>query len=422
MGPITIFDKSALQALNIDEAVWFDAFFLVNVVPVFFVETLADLEKEVACGKTSEDVVGRLAEKTPASAAPNVYHRHLILAELLGHKIEMTRRPVISAGEVKKAPDGSIGVHVDEFPEQAALLRWMNHDFLEVERAAAKGWRAELAEHDPDRLVGVLKNILPTDAKISSLETLKSFIDSFCSSTEPEAIALALNVVGVPDEYKHFALKRWEEAGKPPLDQFAPYTTHVFKVDLLFYLGIHRGFISGERASNKADMAYLYYLPFAMVFVSGDRLHRRTVPLFLHADQSYLEADEFKTALGQLDEHYDGLPEEIMALGVLRFAPYPPSDVDNAVTRLWDKHMRPDWREIARDQEAGLRKPRDERADREALAELTRPLDEAQLVTDEETSLSGDDPDYFVISRRVPATKGKWRMVSKEVEEADRSR
>jgi hypothetical protein len=37
MGPIVIFDKSALQALSMDEAVWFDAFFLANVVPVFYV-------------------------------------------------------------------------------------------------------------------------------------------------------------------------------------------------------------------------------------------------------------------------------------------------------------------------------------------------------------------------------------------------
>jgi hypothetical protein len=29
----------------------------------------------------------------------------------------------------------------------------------------------------------------------------------------------------------------------------ALYTTHVFKVDLLYYLGVDRGLISGERAS-----------------------------------------------------------------------------------------------------------------------------------------------------------------------------
>ena len=65
---------SALQALGLDEAVWFDAFFLANVVPVFYVETLADLEKETAAGKDPEAIVGRLAEKTPPGAAPNVYH------------------------------------------------------------------------------------------------------------------------------------------------------------------------------------------------------------------------------------------------------------------------------------------------------------------------------------------------------------
>lgn len=54
----------------------------------------------------------------------------------------------------------------------------------------------------------MLKNILPTDTKISDLEQPKAFIDSFCSSNEPEVIALALGVLGVPDEYKRFANKR----------------------------------------------------------------------------------------------------------------------------------------------------------------------------------------------------------------------
>lgn len=193
MGPISIFDNSALQALSIDEAVWFDAFFLANVVPIFYVETLADLEKQVAEGKTPEAVVGRLAEKTPSGAVPNVYHRHLILAEIAGERIEMTGQAVIGAGDLREAPDGSVGVHVDEFPEQVALLRWRNHDFIEIERAAAKGWRAELAQHNPAHLIGVLKNILPTDAKMSDREQLKAFIDSFCSSDKPEVIGLALD-------------------------------------------------------------------------------------------------------------------------------------------------------------------------------------------------------------------------------------
>ncbi len=46
LGPITIFDKSALQALSLDEAVWLDTFYLTNIItPLFFLETLADLDK-----------------------------------------------------------------------------------------------------------------------------------------------------------------------------------------------------------------------------------------------------------------------------------------------------------------------------------------------------------------------------------------
>lgn len=196
----------------------------------------------------------------------------------------------------------------------------------------------------------------------------------------------------------------------------SPYSTHVFKVDLLFYLGIDRGFISGERASNKADMAYLYYLPFAMVFVSGDRLHHRTAPLLLRRNQTYLRTDELKAALRELDDHYDRLPDRIKDLGVMRFASWPPSDLNNAVTALWDKHMRPDWREIAKGKDAELEKPRDREADRATVAALNQRLDEAQPVVGEQASRVEQDPDYAFFQRYVPARKGKWRIVPKEID------
>ncbi len=417
MGPTTIFDKSALQSLSMDEAVWFDAFYTANVVPLFYVETLADLEKEVRKGKSAEDLVGMLAAKTPSHAFPNVHHRDLILGELAGNEFAMTGQVVIAGGATKKTADGSVGLHIDQFPEAAALHRWQAHDFLEIERGMAKDWRAELAAQDPTLMVDAIKNIVPPRAKFSDLEHLKAFIDSFCASDAPEAVVLALDVLGAPDGYRRAAFERWKLAGRPPLDRFLPYATHVFKVDLLFYLGIARGFISGRRASNKVDMAYLYYLPFAMAFTSGDRLHHRTAPLFLREDQSYLRADELKAALEELDGYYDALPEDVKARGVLAFASYPPSDLDNAVTRMWDKHMRPDWRKIAAAREADRGKQRDETADRETVADLTKRLEEAQPVS--EAEVGADDHDYFVLQRFVPTTKGKWRMVSKEIEEAE---
>jgi hypothetical protein len=415
MGPSVILDKSALEALSVDEAVWLEALLDMNVVPVFYVEVLADLEKQGRQGQPAEWTVARLAEKTPSNAYPNVDHGQIVLAELAGQKIEMTHRPAIRAGEVKRSSDGQIGVHVDEFPEQTALQRWQRHDFAAVERLVAKQWRRELAAQDLDQLVDLVKTILPRDQRMSNLGQLKTFIDEFCSSRDWKVIALALAVLGVPQKDGRAFRKRWENALKRPLDRFAPYTAHVFKVDLLLYLGIARGFISGDRASNKADMAYLYYLPFTMAFVSGDGLHRRTVPLFLTGNQSFLAGPELKDALRELDDHYDKLPEEVKALGVLSFASYPPSTFDNAVTRLWDQHMRPDWRQIAAEREVTLGAPRDHEADRRTLDELNAWVEEAETVSDAIQG-GGAELDYAIRSRQVPAVKGKWRMVSTDVE------
>jgi hypothetical protein len=416
MGPITIFDKSALQSLSMDESVWLDAFFLVNVVPLFYVETLADLEKKIAEGRSPEDLVGMLAAKTPPNAVPNVHHRSLISAELTGWKVPMDGQVPIAGGEVMRGPDGEVGVHVQEFDEAAALDRWKNHEFLEIEREIAKQWRSELADDDRDRKIGVLRNILPMDARIPDLPALKAVIDVFCDTAEKEVIALAFDVLGVPEMSAQDVVARWEAAGRPALEAFAPYTTHVFKVDLLYYLGIDRGFISGERPSNKADMAYLYYLPFSMLFTSGDNLHRRTVPLFLRSDQSFAEAAAFKAALRELDDHYDQFPNEVKELGVMVFAHYPPADIDNLVVELWDKHMRPDWRDGAESSDEVL--ARWQAAQQGSAAEVRARIESAQPLADAEAQLE-DEPDYMVIGHQVPVRKGKWRLLPEAVENAE---
>ena len=263
----------------------------------------------------------------------------------------------------------------------------------------------------------MLRNIFPTGARIPDLRALKDLIDTFCDSCEKEVTALALDVLGVPEPSAGDVLTRWEDAGRPAFGAFAPYTAHVFKVELLYYLGIDRGFISGDRASNKADMAYLYYLPFSMVFTSGDNLHRRTAPLFLRQDQSFVEASAFKAALRELDEYYDQFPEEVKALGVMVFAHYPPPNLNNLVVELWDKHMRPDWRDGAETSDE-VRARWQRTQEQEASTDFRARIDSAQPVADTESQLE-DEPDYIVIGHQVPVRKGKWRLLPEEVENAE---
>jgi hypothetical protein len=104
MGPVALFDKSFLQSLSLDESVWFDQFYIPNISPLFYVETLADLDKEISKGRTAEQVVGNIAEKTPqVSGVPNVHHSELLLANLLRQPISMSNRPIVAGGRPVKS-------------------------------------------------------------------------------------------------------------------------------------------------------------------------------------------------------------------------------------------------------------------------------------------------------------------------------
>lgn len=109
MGPIILFDKSFLQSLNIDEAVLFDSFFTCNIPPIFFVETVADLEKNIRAGRTSEDEVRIIADKTPQiSGTPCTLHINLAIGNLLGSSVPMSGRQIpIPGGKHVRTADRS---------------------------------------------------------------------------------------------------------------------------------------------------------------------------------------------------------------------------------------------------------------------------------------------------------------------------
>ena len=99
IGPITIFDKSALQSFNPDEALWFDWFYKTNITPLFYVETLSDLNKQMRAGRTPEQIVGNIAGKTPVIGSElNIPHRTLCLHDLLSERVRMKRLPVVGSG------------------------------------------------------------------------------------------------------------------------------------------------------------------------------------------------------------------------------------------------------------------------------------------------------------------------------------
>jgi len=412
-GPIVLFDKSALQILTVDEAVWFDIFYFPSVTPLFFVETLADLEKDIKSGSSPEQYVGALAEKTPLGGGINVHHHTLSVNELLGNKFVMRHVPIVAHGSPVATPSGGRAVVYDPSPEAQALGRWEEGQFLEVERRFAKSWRDALTRIDLDAIFKQGRDIIRRIGRPKDLLTAKAVATELLRNPSSRYVLDALLELK-PDSMARAILDRWKRHGSPPIKVFAPFTAHILSVDLFFCLSLGADLIGRQRPSNKTDIAYLYYLPFCMIFTSRDKLHEKTVPLFLDEEQAFVRGDDLKADLAKLDAHYSQLSEEQKLRGVLSFAHYPPVNGDFLVSRLWDKFLGPEWRECAT-------RP----------AEATSKEDEAKIVAEinnltDAPRLRGKSPfplektDAMIVRRRVPVYRGKWRMFPIEVEKARR--
>ncbi|OGF74360.1 hypothetical protein A2W48_02245 [Candidatus Giovannonibacteria bacterium RIFCSPHIGHO2_12_44_12] len=412
MGPILIFDKSVLEALSPDEAVWLDQFFLCNITPLFFVETLADLEKEARFGNSPQDVVGSLAYKTPdLHSKANLHHQTLLEGELSGQgELDMEYgRPHIGGGRFVEL-GGQTGAFFEASLEEEALKRWQEHKFLELERSFAKFWRVGLRNIKLEDVYSQYQKSFAGRPKPKTLGEVKEMTDKIISSPDQEQVLImGLSSLGVSPRFKDEIIARWKKEGCPPIKQFAPYFTHVITVDLLFQIGIGVDLIGRGRPSHRADIAYLYYLPFCMVFSSNDKLHKAVVPLFLRPNQSFISGSDLKDDLGRLDAHYSALPEETKARGLYYFANSPPHDTSFLTTRLWDKHMSSSWRE------GGGREPQPHSPIGKELQSKLRELEEKAKKEGSTAPTWKGESDQMVIKRMVSGKRGKWNRFPPEV-------
>ena len=404
MGPITLFDKSFLQSLSVDESVWFDHFFLINVCPLFYVETLADLDKIVRDGRTPEQEVGIIADKFPdMHGFPCAYHLTQCIGELLGHPVSMTGQIPLANGRRVESEGGKAAVF-ESSSEADAFARWQRREFLEIEHQYAQYWRRNTTTLDMADASAFVKAIGISErckdiaqAKLLAAKAVHQLKKPFVW------ISFALSFLGFPEGSGQQILKQWALSGSPPLVDFAPYTAYVLEVEVFFQIALASKLISSERASNRLDIDYLFYLPFSMMFVSNDRLHRRCAPLFLRPNQEFVWGPDLKANLGQINEHYLKLPDSAKESGIYSFADEPPLIGNRAVHNLWCRLL-PKWREAGR-------KPHNEERPRGPTAREIRRLAEApEMKTNDANQLSGQ-LDQAVIVRSVKRRKGSWYQI-----------
>lgn len=412
MGPIILFDKSALQSFSVDEAVLFDNFFLSNICPIFFVETLADLEKAVRAGRTPEEEVGLIAAKTPVMHSyPNMFHRDLCVSNLLGYSVTIDGRPLIAGGNPVKTKNQS-GVVFEETPEARAFSRWQDGKFLEVEREAAKIWRDIVSNLNFDVIAKSFQALGINPNTCRSLNEAKAIAESIVNKSaqsQGRMKNLFLPLLGISNDLADNVLKRWRYYGSPSLSIYAPYAAYVLTVDIFFYIAVAAKLIAPEKVTNKIDLAYLFYLPFCMVFTSFDRFHEKCLPLFLRNDQIFIWGADLKADLVKINCYYDGLPESEKEKGLSVFASRPPKDDGFLITRLWDRFL-PGWRKSAE-----FIPPKDNEATKRIMGQI-KEVANAKPLKPEQVDFDLSNPDSMIIKRRLSKRRGKWWQLPKDIE------
>jgi hypothetical protein len=256
MGPIALFDKSFLQSLSLDESFWFDHFFLTNICPLFYVETLADLKKSVRGARTPEQEVGIIADKFPEMhSSPNVQHVTACVGELLGHPVPMTGQILLARGRPVKT-DGQSGIVFEQSPEAEAFARWQQNEFLEIERLHAHGWREAVTNLDLSKIADQFRKLGIDGKTFKTLDQAKEFADQIVSSKDQhfDKMWLALLFLNIHPQYHQEILQRWSVMNYPPLTRYAPYVAYVLTVEIFFQIALAANLISSDRPSNRVDI------------------------------------------------------------------------------------------------------------------------------------------------------------------------
>lgn len=345
MGPITLFDKSFIESLTVNESVWFDQFFFTNVCPLLYAEILADLEKKPHAGKSPEDTVRIVAEKIPIlHSVASAHHNDLCIANLMGTRIEMSGQ--IQAEQSRRILYDGNPIPENEYsPILQSLDRWKNKKFTKVERDYALLMRQRLAQADIEVFPEMLTKWPDFNKKCKSPQEAKEVAFSFIETeSNPELrMELCFQLLEIPQEFKFKIRSRWEELHFPPLNSFAQYAAYVLALTIFLFLAIREDIIPSGRRSNVNDILYFYYLPFCEVFVSSDKLHKKIAPLYMRSNQKFVYGPDLKNSLREINIFFSQYPIEVKEQGLYAFAQNPPKFIPTLVSELWDSFI-PGWR------------------------------------------------------------------------------
>lgn len=332
-----LIDKSTLQALSDNEIYCMSRYYWVVYAPILFVEILGNIKKFEKDKERSLKEVEKVCKKIVSVETTFTCHYKLLLeANLLGYDVEMSGRPVLNPGIVKR--DGKGSALIEEEPERAALRRWEEKKIEEAEEVLAERWRLSTKAID---LEGWKKKNR-SFPKIKAISELRNAIDLLADNKEIqfECLQLLLRESSVEEEVRKNIFDYWMKSGMLPIKDFAPYAYYCLRVYLGFYLALANGIV-GTRSTNRVDLEYFLYLPFCKVFTSFDKFHRTLFPAFKSSGQSFVFGSRFKEDLQAITAYFDALDEKDKNRYQEENGNYPPEIHNSFTLEMWKIHMSP---------------------------------------------------------------------------------
>ncbi len=286
-----LFDKSALQALSLDEMTRLGKRAQVLATEALVLELVADI-------RYGDERSKQLAKKLRfAGAVVNAEYDGLCVAELYGKRVPMTRRPLLVGDEVV-GRGGEIGVVARETYSDEILARCAAGKPSEEDAELARTWTEAMRQFDIGSLERDFRKAIPRSRYPKSLEESLELVDALLADASKQAAHLEMLLTLLP-KYKSShqeVTEIWTLDPSKVLRSMAPYSMHCLRVSLALVLAVATGLI-GTRDTNFVDAHYLHYLPFASEFASRDADQRRLCVPLLGPGQVLVSPEELKTEL-----------------------------------------------------------------------------------------------------------------------------
>lgn len=346
VGPLLIFDKSFLQMLNPEEVFELSLHFFLVGTPTLIREIIGDLKKKPDSRRLPEDVVKALAAKmgTAHGIQPADFHK-LAIGNLCGADVPMLGQVPVdpSAPNVSVSRDGK-GLLYDSVPEQRIWDRWASGDFTTDDEQIATAWRNGLENVDLRAVGDRWKEFARQHfGSARNLAELIMRVDGLLSDPKPdiqlEVLGITLSFLRAPTPVKNPVFKLLLDQPGCLAKDLAPYASSIVRLYLTFVGGLARGFI-GPRPSHYIDLQYLFYAPFCMVFVSGDRFHREMWGA-TSGINTFAWGQDLKNDLASRVTVRKQMTAEERRAKAKEYGFYPFEVEGSVITDVWRRYMRP---------------------------------------------------------------------------------